>query len=116
MNNMIEIDETSANELKLYIENESCLYSTIKLIQKNTITKMCQKRFDKNKHPSMFSTLVELGAKKYHKEFGDSKSSWFYMFPISTRKKVAQLFSEEFIFCAEQGEYDEYKPKKYQTK
>jgi len=109
-----EVDLVGAHELDLFIVNDADLYRQQHIpIIKNLITKMARGTYDSEKAVKMFMYLVESGAKKYKKEFGDGLK-WHEMFNVATRREVAKSLRDSFETEAELGNYDHLLPKKYQ--
>ncbi len=107
-----QADQTAAEELKLFIDNDGDLYrQQTTSIFKNLITKVGRGTYNSAKAVTLFMYLVEAGAKKYAKEFG---GTWNLMFSVPTRKLVATTMRDDFEVAAKNGEYDHYLPKKYQ--
>ena len=110
-----ESDESVAQELKMYVDNDGDLYrQQTQPIFKNLITKMARGDYDHDKAVLLFMYLAENGAKKYAQEFGGDSREWHTMFPINIRRAVAITWRDEFERSAKEGEYDHLKPKKYQ--
>lgn len=94
------VDEAAATELELYIENDYDLVGAPNSMGKN-IERMLLKKVHKGKFDLLASVrawmyLMEAGAKKYAKEFGDGERAWATMFNKPTREKVATRFAREF--------------------
>jgi hypothetical protein len=112
-----------ADELKLYIDNEGSLHGQATSIFKNLATKKARSQYKHDLAVKAFGYLVEAGAKKYAKEFGSAapalgsrrySGQWHQMFPVSTRKEVAEDLTRAFEAEFELGNYDYLLPKKYQ--
>jgi hypothetical protein len=115
-----EVDETAAEELKLFIENDGDLYRQQTVpIMKNLMTKMATGKYRKSMAPKLWGYLAESGAKKYNREMGGGGSKWNEMFTKPTRDYVAARMAREFENAALGGEYDgmisQWVPKKYQS-
>lgn len=112
----MSIDEHAATELRLFIDNDGDLYrQQTTSIHKNLVTKLRgTKVYSRAGAVKLFGYLVEAGAKKYAREFGDA-SEWHKMFPVATRRAVAEQLAEYFEDEANLGNYDDYLPKKYQN-
>ncbi len=109
------LDESVAHELYLFIQNDADLYhQQYTPINKNLTIKKAQGRYDSAKAAKLFGYLVEIGAKKYNKEFGGGGSVWHDMFPVAVRKAVAEELRDYFETESGLGNYDQYIPKKYQ--
>lgn len=108
------VDQTAATELELYIDNDADLYRQQRQpILKNLMTKKSKGIYDRAKAVKLYCYLMESGAKKYAKEFGNP-NDWSRMFSPGTRKRAAEAFVEAFETEAESGNYDNFLPKKYQ--
>jgi hypothetical protein len=106
-----------ARELKLFIENDGDLYRQQgQPILKNLTVKKAQGKYDSAKAVKLYMYLMDNGAKKYFKQFGSPGMKWMDMFPKKARLEAAKEFVEEFEEAFDDGEYDEYIPKKYRKK
>jgi hypothetical protein len=104
-------DAVAAHELYLFIENDGALYHwQYQPILKNLMTKRAKGGYDAAKAVKLWLYLVESGAKKYAKEFG---GVWYEMFPVATRKLVAQELNTAFLDEAATGSLDSLLPLKY---
>jgi len=109
------IDEHAATELKLYIDNDGDLYRRqTTSILKNLATKKVRSQYKHDLAVKLFGYLVEAGAKKYVKEFGEPPA-WHQQFTAPTRKAVAEEMTRDFEGEFESGNYDHLLPKKYQA-
>jgi hypothetical protein len=107
------IDDHAARDLELYINNDSQLHQgQHKSILKNLATKKVRSQYKHDLAVKLFGYLVEAGAKKYAKEFG---GVWHQLFPVPTRKAVAEVLTKSFEAEFELGNYDHLLPKKYQA-
>jgi len=102
-----------ADELKLYIDNESSLHGQAQSIFKNLATKKVRSTYQHDLAVKLFGYLVEAGAKKAAKEYG-ATLPWHKAFPTATRKEVAEALTRSFEAEFELGNYDYLLPKKYQ--
>lgn len=107
-----EPDEVAARELSLYIENEYALVgapnSQGQAIEKNLLKKIKNGTFDLALSEKAWMYLMETGAKKYSKEFGDGEAGWARMFNKPTRELVAHEFAT--TFAQEHGAGEELAP------
>ena len=111
-----ESDQSLANELKLFTENDGDIYrSQTTSILKNLATKKAQGKYDHDKAVTLFMYLTETGAKKYAREFGGPGAAWHEMFPIAVLRLVAAEWRDEFESEYANGSYDNMLPKKYQN-
>jgi len=86
----------SADDLKLYIDNDGDLYrSTTTYVHKGLEKKMKRGVFDAARAPAAFKYLVDAGAKKWAREEG-TPDRWNSMFTPATRKQVAKDMAEEW--------------------
>lgn len=87
-------DPTAARELSLYIENEYSLVgapnSIAKSIDANLRRKCANGSYDPALAPKAWQHLIDAGAKKYEREFGDSSP----IFNAATRRAVAAEFAD----------------------
>ena len=103
-----ETDESVAEELIIYSDNDEPLYRQKKEIIKNLTKKFNKKTYDHKLAPKIWGYLVESAAKKYAKEFGGSGGSpWFEMFPVPIRKLAAQALADRWYDNAKAGYPDE---------
>jgi hypothetical protein len=63
------VDEHAADELDLYIENESDMYRQKQAILKNLALKAKKGIYDKKKAAKLWGYWVQAGARKYLKEY-----------------------------------------------
>ena len=85
---------SDAEELKLYIDNDSKLYKQRYIpILKNLSQKKKKGRFSRSLAPKLFLYLVDEGAKKYVREFGGDGGD---LFPKKIKIEVANEYSKEF--------------------
>lgn len=104
-----------ANDLHLYIVNDGDLNRQILLpAQKNATRRKAKGTFNSTLALKLFKYTVEAGAKKYAKEMGGGP--WHKQFSMSDRKAVAKELVDDFESKYEDGEFDEYIPKKYRKK
>lgn len=109
-------DEDAARELELFIDNDAELYRRqTQPIIKNLATKLAKGVYDGTKAIKLWMYLMDAGAKKYSKEYGDGKD-WNIMFSVATRKEVANRFNQTFLTEYALGNYSNMLPKKYQPK
>lgn len=106
------IDDQAATELELYINNTAELYPQLSSIHKNLATKKARKQYKHDLAVKAFGYVVEAGAKRYVQEFG---GVWHQMFPVPTRKAVAEELARTFESEEALGNYRHLLPKKYQT-
>lgn len=104
-----------AQELKLFIENDETLYRQQGFpIIKNLTAKKASGKYDHALAAKLYLYYVDAGAKKYAKDFGESKE-WNKLFPKPDREAAAKKFADEFQSRFADGDYDAYIPKKYQS-
>lgn len=107
-------DTHAATDLKIYIDNDGDLYrQQTTSILKNLVTKRARGQYRHDLAVKAFGYLVEAGAKKYVREFGDDQP-WNRLFDAGTRKLVAEDLTGDFEVEAALGNYDQLLPKKYQ--
>lgn len=112
----MSLDKEAAHELELFIENDSQLYNQQNLpILKNLAAKMASGKYDKEKAVKLWMYLMESGAKKYARDFGNA-AEWNKIFTVATRKHAAERFNEAFLVEYGLGNYASLLPKKYQPK
>lgn len=103
-----------AQELRLYIDNDATLYRQQgQPILKNLATKKAKGEYDHVKAVKLYTYYMDAGAKKYAKDHG---GAWNKLFPVADRKQAAEAFAKSFEAEYALGNYNEYIPKKYQTK
>lgn len=106
------VDHPAAHELFLFIENDGDLYrQQYQPILKNLVTKQAKGVYDKDKAIKLWMYLVELGAKKYVREYGSG--AWHEMFNVPTRREVAVQLNDHFLTESALGAYVSLLPKKY---
>ena len=111
------LDEHSAKELFLWIENDGDLYRRqYTPIIKNLVAKKARGVYDRTKAAKLFGYLAESGAKSYSKQVGDGIEHIPSYFPKKVRDAVAEELRDRFEDEYELGNYDLYIPKKYQAK
>jgi len=111
------LDEHSAKELFLWIENDGDLYRRqYTPIIKNLVAKKARGVYDSTKAAKLFGYLAESGAKSYNKQVGDGVERIPSYFPKKVRDAVAEELRDRFEDEYELGNYDHYTPKKYQKK
>ena len=102
-------DAAAANELLLYIENEYALVGAAnsigKAIAKNLAKKIATGKYDPAKSPAAWLYLVDAGAKRYNKEFGQGTAG-FGAFTKNVRDAVAIELGEQFDNDVRAGEID----------
>ena len=107
-------DKEAANELYLFITNDQQLYRSQHLsIIKNLTAKKAAGKYDQRLARKLFMYLVDAGAKKYQKEMGGSNLPWNKAFTKDTRLLTADMLAKDFEDSYEDGEYDDFIPKKY---
>ena len=98
-------DPVAARELELYIENEAALVgpgNTIgQAIMRNLAGKILRGTYDRTKSWKAWSHLVDEGAKRYTREFGEGKG--YGAFTAATRRMVAVSLAEVFEAEIESG-------------
>jgi hypothetical protein len=108
-------DESEADELVMYAQNDSNLYrQRIVPILKNMVTKKGQGKLDRKLLPKMMMYLVNDAADKYAREFGSPGQKGKAMFTKKVRDMAAERLADEYYQEVMGGEHDEYLPKKYQ--
>jgi len=122
------LDEHAAKELFLWIENDGDMYrQQYTPIIKNLVAKKARGVYQSGLAAKLFGYLVENGAKKYYREMVEGlpteytfvrhvSSEWSQMFPKKLRDAVAEELRDRFENEYELGNYDQYIPKKYQSK
>jgi hypothetical protein len=109
-------DQVTADELKLFTENDGDIYRSQTLpILKNLTTKKARGVYKHDLAVKLFMYLAERGAKDYAREHGGGMA-WHQMFSVPVRKIAAKEWADEFETEYENGEYDHLLPKKYQKK
>jgi hypothetical protein len=102
------MDEMSieARELLLFIENDGDLYrQRIVPIQKNLKRKMDKGIYEPEKAIKLWMYLVQDGAKKYQKEFGNNKR-FGSMFSKQDKEQVAKELAEQYEQEVDYGKPD----------
>ena len=95
---------SDAEELKLYIDNDSKLYKQRYIpILKNLSNKKKRNKFSKSLAVKAFMYLVDDGAKRYTKEYGGNPKD---IFPKSKRTELAKEYVDEFESIFKNKEHD----------
>lgn len=103
-------------ELEIFVNNDADIYKRrMEPIIKNLMTKKAQGKYKSDMAVKAFMYAVEDGAKKYASEYANA-NEWNKIFPKNVRTEVAKSLRDDFEEEAEDGNYDEYIPKKYQKK
>ena len=101
-------DPVAARELELYIENEAALVgpgNTIgQAVMRNLAGKILRGTYDRTKAWKAWSHLVDEGARRYTREFGEGKG--YGAFNAATRRMVAVELAEVFEREIEAGGLD----------
>ena len=92
-------------ELVLYLENDSEMYRQQDAIVKNIVRKMRSGRYDHTLAPKLWQYWVDAGAKRYLREFDAPGARIQDVFPVQTRRQVAQFFANQFRDEAALGNY-----------
>jgi hypothetical protein len=91
-----------AKELVLYIDNDGDLYRQRTVpIMESLKRKLRGGTYDPAKAPALWKYLVDVGAKKYAKEF--ATSDW--NFTPEVRRETAGVMAEKFLRDVAGGEY-----------
>jgi len=103
-----ESDETAADELLLYLDNEADIYK-----MKGYVAAGLLKKFERGSYNHAFATrawqpVVERAAKKYAKEFSSSEREWSTIFVPATRDLVAKELADRWYQNAKDGRPDEF--------
>lgn len=110
-----DVDYDAARELRLFIESDGDLYrQQFMPIIENIKRKMKSGKYDAALAPKLWGYLVDAGAKKYNKEYGDGTLS-LKMFNKATRNHLAHDLSGHYQEAIENGEYGEIAYKKNPT-
>lgn len=106
---MASVDKHALRELELYIDNDSELYrQRFQPILKNQCKKKKAGRWNQKLAVKGWMYLVDAGAQKYNKEFGDSDTvgsgAWHKMFNMATRRALAARYAKHTATaCVEHG-------------
>ena len=93
-----------AQELKLYIDNDSQLYKQRYIpILKNLSHQKKRNKFSKSIAVKAFMYLVDDGAKRYTREYGGNPKD---IFPKSKRTELAKEYVDEFESIFKNKEHD----------
>lgn len=102
-------DSDMADELKLYIDNDSKLYNQMFIpAVKNLVNKMASGKYDHAQATKLFNYLATEGANRYKKEHGTADMQ----INVATRMAAAKQLADDFHTEAKLGNYDEYLNKK----
>lgn len=106
---MAHVDKVALRELELFIDNDSALYrQRFMPILANQCKKKKAGRWNQKLAVKGWMYLVDDGAKKYKKEFGDSDTvgsgAWHKMFNTATRRALAARYAKHTATqCVEHG-------------
>lgn len=100
-----ESDEHAAQDLELFLDNESSLYKLKSSIAKNLLKKKRSGKYNETLAPQAWSYLIEAAAKAYAKEF-DSASNWNKLFPKPLRDALAKEYAQTMSNELDNGEWD----------
>lgn len=95
---------TEAEELHLFLENESSLYPKKKAIAKNMARKLMADAYSTPLAVKGWLYLVEDAAKQYAKDFSASPRDWSKIFSVADRKQVAVELEKEWFASAQEGD------------
>lgn len=113
---MVSESKGDVRELEIFVNNDADIYKRImEPIIKNLMTKRAQGKYKSDMAVKAFMYAVDSGAKKYAKDHANA-NEWNTIFPKNVRTEVAKSLRDDFEEEAEEGNYDEYIPKKYQKK
>lgn len=107
--------EHAANELVLWIENDSDLQNHYQAIVRNLTLKMAKGVYDHALATKLLMYIVETGAKKYVQEVGNKSDQWHKVFTMDARRQAAEELTTTLENAIKNGEYDTdaMLPKKY---
>ena len=97
-------DETTADELLLYIDNDEPLYRQKKAFLENAYRKMKKGTYSPELAVKLWMYYVERGAKAYEKAFLN-KGEWNKIFTKPTRELVARELAKREAAMLHHGEY-----------
>ena len=97
-------DETAADELLLYMDNDEPLYLQKKAFLDNAYRKMKKGTYSPELAVKLWMYYVERGAKAYAKEFS-TLTQWTKMFTKPTRELVARELAKREAAMLHHGEY-----------
>jgi hypothetical protein len=99
------VDKTAADELELYMYNDSRLYPQHQSIVANIQRRLKNGTYNQALAPKLWQYWVDAGAKAYVKEFGSSGARVDSMFDAPTRRYLAKEIADEEIKKIRGGEY-----------
>ena len=104
-------DRCAMAELELFIDNDAELYrQQATHIFRNLARKARKGTYDPNLSPRLFMYLVDAGARRYWREFGDSDSqAWHKVFSKPDRMRLAVHMARIFENEYDLGNYDSLK-------
>jgi hypothetical protein len=100
-------DETAADELLIYLDNDEPIYRMKKLIANNLLKKIARGVYDERRAAAAWMPLVERAAKQYAKEYASSEREWSTVFTPATRDFVAKEIADRWYAAAKRGEPDD---------
>lgn len=96
-------DVDAVREIELFIENDYQLFrSKTNPILINLTKKFKKGTFDINKAAKLFRFLIDLGMKKYHKEYGSGKD-WHKLLSTHDRQYLAEQMAKHTLIELESG-------------
>jgi hypothetical protein len=98
-----DVDTIAADELRLFADNESAMYSQKQSIRKNLRRKMLKGTYDEALAAKLWLYWVDEAAKRYTKEFG---GKWSEQFNKATREHVARELAADEGAKLKSGEFD----------
>jgi hypothetical protein len=101
-----EADETAADELLTYLDNEEDIYRQKQAIAANLIKKIKKGTYSHSRAQDAWLSIADVGAKKYAREFG-TQSEWSRIFVPATRDLVAKMLADRWAANAKDGRPDE---------
>lgn len=102
-----EADETAADELLLYLDNESDIYEMKRSVVNNLLKKLNGGSYNHSFAMRAWQPVVERAAKKYSKEYSTG-SDWSKIFAPATRDLVAKELADRWYQNAKDGRADEF--------
>ena len=100
-------DETAADELILYLDNERDLYEQKRAIAASLLRKMRRGGYVHSRAADAWEYVVENAARKYAREFA-SPRDWSRIFSVPTRRLAAQELADRYRDNVKGGFEDEF--------
>jgi len=103
-----EVDTHAADELLLYLQNDSRFWgprSQGEAIERRYATLWRKGQFDRERAIDGYMHVLKTAAQQYVKELGSPGDRWYTMFNVPTRRAAGGELADQFIAEAELGNF-----------